>query len=88
VVSDSRRRIPLGAHAIVEAASVTGAFASVTMERSMQVSRLFHCAQFPKLRLVSTSSGMTVHFSVLGPYCISPLLTMPLLFATLGALLY
>jgi hypothetical protein len=88
VVSDSRRRIPLGANAIVEAASVTGAFASVRMERSMQVSRIFYCAQFPKLRLVATGTGMKVHFSVIGPYCISPLLTMPLLFAALGALLY
>jgi hypothetical protein len=60
----------------------------VTMERSMQLCRLFYCAQFPKLRLMATGTAMTAHFSVVGQYCVSPMLTMPLLFAALGALLY
>jgi hypothetical protein len=87
-VSDPRRRVPVGAHGIVEAASMTGAFASVSMDRSMQLSRLFYCFQFPKLRVVATGTSLTAHFSTLGQYCISPMLTMPLLFAALGALLY
>ena len=87
-VRDARRKVPVGAYGIVEAASVTGMFASVTMDRSMQLSRLFYCFQFPRLRLVATGTALTAHFSTLGQYCISPMLTMPLLFGALGALLY
>ncbi len=87
-VSDPRRRVPAGPHGIVEAVAVHGMFASVAMDHSMQLSRLFFCFQFPKLQLVATGTSMTAHFSTVGQYCVSPMLTMPLLFGILGALLY
>ncbi len=88
VLSDPRRRVPAGKHELFRGSSVKGAFESAEMDRGMVLGRLFFCFQLASLRLLVGSDKVTVHLSVTGQYCVSPVLTMPILFGACGMLLF